>query len=291
MFMNDSNFMKRTFVLLTAAVLLAACSKNEPDPIRYPEGTGALALNVGCTPEVAAVTRAGEVPLPDGITVPDGMDLRMRIVSTTTGTPFDRVWARVREYNPRQDLMPEADYRITVFSTSQWVGAENVDNIPEGENKPYFEGVTNTRVVARQQTPVTIAAKLANTIVRIDFTERFRNYFPNGARFTLTTAAGNKFEVGYSAEDHTVAETYWYVRPKRFTIAGLAVKQLPSSTADAEVVRFAEVVNETPAARTLYTYKFDVSGVGDTSEVIITLNENPVATETVDTELNDDAIL
>lgn len=163
--MNDSNFMKRTFVLLTAAVLLAACSKNEPDPIRYPEGTGALALNVGCTPEVAAVTRAGEVPLPDGITVPDGMDLRMRIVSTTTGTPFDRVWARVREYNPRQDLMPEADYRITVFSTSQWVGAENVDNIPEGENKPYFEGVTNTRVVARQQTPVTIAARLANTIV------------------------------------------------------------------------------------------------------------------------------
>ena len=56
-------------------------------------------------------------------------------------------------------------------------------------------------------------------------------------------------------------------------------------------MRFAEVVNETPAARTLYTYKFDVSGVGDTGEVIITLNENPVATETVDTELNDDAIL
>lgn len=283
--------MKKMFVLLGAATLFAACTKNEAEPVHCPEGMGVLALNADCQPEIAAVTRAEKVLLPEGITIPDPYDLRLRIVSTTAGTSVDKVWPHCRDYNPRRDFLPEADYRITIFSTAQWVGIENVDNIPEGEDKPYFEGVANVRVVARQQTPVTVAAKLANTIVRIAFTKRFQNYFPNGARFTLTTAAGNKFEVRYTAEDHTVAETFWYIRPKRFSISGLAVKQTPSSTADPETVRFAETVNEAPAAQTLYTYTFDVSGVGDTDQVIITLNETPIDTESIDTELNDDAIL
>ncbi len=49
-------------------------------------------------------------------------------------------------------------------------------------------------------------------------------------------------------------------------------------------------MNAAPKPCTLYTYTFDVAGAGDTGEVTILLNETPVRTETVDEELNDDAI-
>lgn len=268
-----------------AAALLGACSKGEALPDEELR-SGTLAIDASCAAVVDAVTRA-RVELPAGTAIPDWREMTMRIASKMSGFNYNRVWARVANYDPKNDLLLEGDYEVTIFSTPTWVG---VANIEEGADKPYFEGIASpVTVERRKQTPVPIRAVLANTAVRIEFTDRFKSYFAGGATFTLTTAAGNQFTVGYTAEDPTVAETWWYVRPAAFTISGRATKQRPSATADPETVRFADVKNEKANPTTLYVYRFDISGVGNTDGVTITLNDEPIGTETIDEELNPDS--
>lgn len=280
--------MKRVLWALAAAALLGACSKGE-DPAGEEARYGALAIDATCAADVEAVTRA-RVELPAGCPVPDWREMTMRIASKTGGFNYNRVWARVANYDPKKDLLLEGDYEITIFSTPTWHG---VANIEEGADKPYFEGTaTPVTVERRKQTPVPIRAVLANTIVKIEFTDEFKGYFANGATFTLTTAAGNVFTVGYTAEEKSVADTYWYVRPDAFTISGRATKQRPSSTADPETVQFADtkMTKADVKPTTLYTFRFGISGVGSTDGgVTITLNDEPIDTETIDEELNPDS--
>lgn len=276
--------MKRILIIMSAAALCASCSEEATEKPVAGKGYGELAVSALCSTVVDAQTRA-QVELPAGTTVPEAGALALRIESTDADHQFNRAWETVSAYSAKKDLLFATTYDVTIHSAY----TEGVENSAEGLDKPYFEGTTNVRVAARQQTPVTVTAALANSIVRIAFTDAFKSYFPNGAKFTLTTAAGSEFTAEYTADDHTVAEQYWFVRPTSFVIAGSAVKQTPSASQEPVTVTFSPVENTAVAPRTLYTYTFDVKGVGSTGGIEITLNDTPAATDASDTELNDDA--
>lgn len=270
--------MKRYTTILLAAALLAGCDKEIATPT---EGYGTLALQAECVPTVEALTRAEQIPFPGEL--PAAADLALSVESTDPEHPCTQVWERMGDYDSREDYLFATTYRLTLFSGTE----PGLENSPEGIDLPYFEGSAETAVaIGVESTRVTLKARLLNTIVRVRFTDRFRGYFGGGACFTLKTAADSAFDIDYAA-----AENYYYVRPAEFVIEGRATKQRPSATVEPQTVKFAAVKNETPAAGTLYTYTFDVTGTGDTGPVQITLNDTPVDTELLaDEELNDDAI-
>ncbi len=280
--------MKRLTTILLAA-LLWGCGKDEPNPT---EGYGTLALTAECTNAVAAATRA-QAELPAEL-IPTANELGLLVESADPEYEFTQVWPSLDDYDSENDFLWATHYKITLFSGTEYVGA---GQSPEGIGQPYFEGSQTTLVsVGRGTTKIRITARLANTAVRIRFTERFRGYFGNGAKFKLTTEAGNEFEAGYDPGETPAeaekAEKWYFVRPAEFSITGEATKQKPSATQPAQTIRFAETVNAAPKAGTLYTYTFDVAGAGDTGntgEETFILNDNPIRTETVDEELNDDA--
>ncbi len=282
--------MKRLTTILLAA-LLWGCGKDEPNPA---EGYGTLALTAECTNAVAAATRA-QAELPAEL-IPTANELGLLVESADPEYEFTQVWPSLDDYDSENDFLWATHYKITLFSGTEYVGA---GQSPEGIDQPYFEGSQTTLVsVGRGTTKIRITARLANTAVRIRFTERFRGYFGNGAKFKLTTEAGNEFEAGYDPGETPAeaekAEKWYFVRPAEFSITGEATKQKPSATQPAQTIRFAETVNAAPKAGTLYTYTFDVAGAGagdtgDTGEETFKLNDNPIRTETVDEELNDDA--
>ncbi len=274
--------MKRYTTILLLAVMTTGCGKEEPTPAT---GYGTLALTAECTAAVTAATRTqAEIPAE---AVPAANELGLLVESVDPEHEFTQVWPSLDDYDSENDFLWATHYKITLFSGTEYVGA---GQSPEGIGQPYFEGSQTTLVsVGRGTTKIRITARLANTAVRIRFTERFRGYFGNGAKFCLKTCAGNEFETGY-APGETPAEEWYFVRPAEFSITGEATKQNPSATQPAQTVRFAETVHAAPKPCTLYTYTFDVAGAGDTGEVTILLNETPVRTETVDEELNDDAI-
>ncbi len=276
--------MKRYTTILWAAALLAGCAKEANDAPAT--GYGTLALTVQCTSEIEAQTRADRFELP-AEAIPAEADLKLLIESADPEYDFSQRWESVAAYDSQNDYLWATKYAITLFT------GENPDvaETPEGVGCPYFEGTTTKLVsVGLEATRVDITVRLRNTMVRIDFTERFKGYFGNGARFCLTTEAGNRFETGYAPGEETTEAICYYVRPGRFTISGEATKQTPSAAQPAQTVKFADTVNEAAAAGTLYSYTFDVSGVGDTGEVVITINDKPLRTETIDEELNDDAL-
>lgn len=266
--------------MITVAAF-AACS-TEATESPFAGGYGEIAVKGTVSTVLDAWTRA-QVELPAGTTVPNANEMALAIESTDAANPYFKEWGAVSEYSSKKDLLFATTYEVSIHSAE----ADDVTMSAEGVDKPYFEGSNTVEVAARQQTPVTVTAALANAIVRIEFTDNFKGYFPNGAQFTLTTEAGSEFTVGYTADDHDVAEQYWFIRPASFSIAGSAVKQTPSATVEPETVTFAETT-ATAAARTLYTYTFDVSGVGS-GTVNITLNDTPIATDESDNEMNDDA--
>lgn len=275
--------MKRYTTILLAAALLTGCAKEEGGNTPA-AGYGTLTLTAECTTAVAAKTRA-RAEIPAGM-LPAADELGLLVESVDPAYEFSQTWPTVNAYDSENDYLWATHYKITLFSGTEYAGA---DQSPEGPGCPYFEGSETTLVsVGRGATKIAITARLANTAVRIRFTERFRGYFGNGAEFTLKTAAGNEFAAGYAAGE-TPAETWYFVRPAEFTLTGEATKQTPSATQPAQTVRFAETVNAAPKPGTLYTYTLDVTETGDTGEVTVLLNETPVRTEIVDEELNDDA--
>ncbi|HUN15037.1 MAG TPA: DUF4493 domain-containing protein [Alistipes sp.] len=282
--------MKRYAILTLMALAAAGCAKEENGALA--EGYGTLALTAECTNAVAAATRA-QAELPAEL-IPTANELGLLVESADPEYEFTQVWPSLDDYDSENDFLWATHYKITLFSGTEYVGA---GQSPEGIGQPYFEGSQTTLVsVGRGTTKIRITARLANTAVRIRFTERFRGYFGNGAKFKLTTEAGNEFEAGYdpgeTPEKAEKAEKWYFVRPAEFSITGEATKQKPSATQPAQTIRFAETVNAAPKAGTLYTYTFDVAGAGDTDntgEETFILNDNPIRTETVDEELNDDA--
>lgn len=271
-------------ICLYAAALLTAAGCSQPEGDAAGEGVVRLSAEVAVAMDAA--TRAGRVGLDElGCTgLPAASDMMLRVVSADGKHPYDQTFK-----GPQQLTLFATTYDVSMYAA----GAEpqyDDDGVlvcDEGENKPFFAGSQSVTVPKGGETSVQLTAGVANTVVCVKFSENFMGYFGNGAEFTIATDAGNSFGAGYDAGAGEAGVHYYFVQPRRFVISGWALKQTPASGMSPVKVEFADTVNESPAAGTMYTYTFDVSTVGSSDGgVQITLNGDPVETEEVDTELN-----
>lgn len=271
--------MKKLLFISLAAMLAVACSKSDDEAamVNCPEGMGIISLSV--TPSLEVEGTRAQVNLPTGTTIPDGGDFALEISSPDVTTGYEGgSWNSV-------DAFME-NYKKTYFKNGVYdLEVTWGDPIQEGENKPYFKGEKSERVDARQEVTIPIPAKLANSIVKVEFTDAFKGYFENGAAFTITSGNGNEWAVDYDSTPYIFVES-----GKEVVIAGEAIKQKPSATVDAPVVKFDDV-KKTLAACTMYTYKYDVSTAGKVSVAIEITNEPTEYIEVGTEELNDDAVI
>lgn len=271
--------MKKLLLVALAAMSFVACSKSDDETakVNSPEGTGIVSF--GVAPSLSVEGTRAQVALPEGTTVPEGGAFALAISSTDTATGYTGgSWTSVDAFNE--------NYKKTYFKAGVYDATVTWGNASEeGENKPFFKGEVQYNVNARQLINVTIPAKLANSIVKVEFSDNFKNYFENGADFTITSGNGNEWAVDYDTTPYIFVES-----GKDLTISGSAVKQRPSASVEPAVVEFDDVV-KTMVACTMYTYKYDVSTAGNVS-VEITITNEP--TETIDVgaqEVNDDAVM
>ena len=271
--------MKKLLFISLAAMLAVACSKSDDEAamVNCPDGTGIVSFGVAPSLEVEG-TRA-QVALPEGTTVPNGADFALEITSSDPKTAYaGESWNSVASFNE--------NYKKTYFTAGMYDATVTWGNpSEEGENKPFFKGDVSFNVNARQLVEVTIPAKLANSIVKVEFSDAFKGYFENGAAFTITSGNGNEWAVDYDSTPYIFVES-----GKEVVIAGEAIKQKPSATVDAPVVKFDDV-KKTLAACTMYTYKYDVSTAGKVSVAIEITNEPTEYIEVGTEELNDDAVI
>ena len=269
-------------LLLTALAMAAiACSKSdEVQMIDAPEGI----VSFSVMPTLAVEGTRAQVNLPEGTTVPVGGDFALQILKNESTGYDGGTWGSVTTFNE--------NYKKTYFVQGYYNAIVTYGNpSEEGVNKPFFKGDFSYNIIARQKADITIPAKLANSIVKVEFSDTFKKYFENGANITISTenetdGVKNKWTVDYTSSPYIFVES-----GKKVTIAGTATKQRPSATVEPEVVTF-DNVEKNLAACTLYTYRYDVSTAGSVS-VSITISNEPTETIVVSDgeEMNDDAIV
>lgn len=252
--------MKKFFTIVSLlALTLSACSREAVKSEQ--EGKGQVTISC-VTSDAVDATRANI-----SCTTPTADEYTLKI----EGQDFSKEYATIAEFND-DNYLHHGSYKATV---------EAGDLANEGYDKAAFVGSAEFAVEARKQHDVEITAYIANALVQVDVTENFKNYFVGGYTLTLTTAAGNEFDVTAQTEP-------LFIAPADFTIGGTAVKQSNQSGAEGVTVALPEYKSTNVAAQTLYNVTFDVETAGSAT-LTISLNDTLVESIDIEQELNDNA--
>lgn len=237
--------LKRTVGLL---VLLSAfaCSKT-------PAGKGQVNFDLKQDFNLVEVTKSN---VSDYTTLPNPSDFTIKV----SGGDF--VWnGKVSEWDPSTQLLA-GNYSVTAD-----YGALEI----EGFDKPYFSGKTDFAVTGGQTQNVSIPVSLANTLVRITCTEKFRNYFSD---YTVKLSRDNSDIVTFTKDETRAA----FVDGYKFTVKGTFVGEMKTQTFEKEYTNL--------DSATAYNIVFDMNNTGGAT-ITISFNNVVETIELGDVELND----
>ena len=252
--------MKKFFTIASlVALTLSACSKESAKPEQ--EGKGQVTID--CVVETNVVDTRANV----SCTTPTADEFALKI----EGQNFSKEYATIAEFNA-DSYLRYGNYTATVTAG---------DIADEGYDMATFVGSADFVVEARKHSEVEITATIANALVKVEVTENFERYFEGGYALTLTTAAGNEFDV-------TAQEELLFIAPESFTVSGTATKQSAQSGKEGVTVALPEFKQNEVNAQTLYTVKLDVEEAGSAT-LTITLNDTLVESIDIEQELNDNA--
>ena len=251
------------YVIAAIAVLGVSCSET----VETVSGYGSIAVEWLGSAEVAmkniTTHQEGRVEI-EGITLPSADDFSLTI---TDSEGVGQNWSSISEFRTEEHFFEEGIYTVKIASG---------DVEREGYGMPCFEGERTVRVDARGSATARVTAHIVNALVRVECSGQFADYFTSAA-FTLTTAAGNVFEMPMMTEE------LLYIRPQSLSIDCTAVKQ----TGEEVALPTQTFYGLKPQTR--YTVRYDVAQAG-AATVRIVLDDTLVGEAEIDAELNDNAL-
>ena len=188
-------------------------------------------------------------------------DLSLKLTSESGS--FAREWASAAEFSDPVTV-PVGKYTLEA-----WYGSLET----EGFESPYYYGSSTLTVEENRTTPVSVTTSLANSMVRVEMSDMFRDYFASYS-LTLRSELGN--EIAYpDGETRSV-----YLAPGQVT-ASITITKQNGTTATLEPKSF------TAEARHSYLLKFDING-GEAGDGFLTLTYDDMTDmETVEIDLSD----
>ena len=186
--------MKKVFLIIGIISSLCACRQEN----RYlGEGEGALSLQVtmGEAVEVVSRTSLGNEEI-------EALknDCKVRIYEGDKLIRKYSSWSSVPE---KIDLSAGTDYRVRVVAG---------DSVSASLDKKYYEGVETFSVVDGQTTSVEVNCNIANTLVKVNFSEELKTYLASGGVTVSVDAANGALDYNWSAEG-TESPTGYYMLP------------------------------------------------------------------------------
>jgi len=246
--------MKLIKIATCALVLLAtvSCSKDN----KTMTGKGNAAFSIASNENIGVVTKSN---VSDYTTLPSSGDFTI----TIAGSGIDYSWTGlVSEWDATTPLA------VGNYTVSAAYGAEGV----EGFDKPYFAGETTFSVVGAQTANVEIPVALGNSIVKVQTSQVFDNYFTT---YTFTVTTGNKTEIAFPKGETRAA----FVDAYRFTISGVLTNQ--SGKEQSFIKEFTGL-----EAKTCYAVTFDAPNIG-AGTIAITFNDTTTEVALGEVELNE----
>lgn len=253
--------MKRlSYGLLILASLATLSSCNEESWVG-PAGTGGIRINLKTSGEVkdaVPVLRAAD----GSIDVPDVSEFGIRLEKADGS--YSSSWQSLEAFR-KEEGFAAGQYTITAFYG---------DINEEGFELPCFEGSASLYVMEDKETTAEITAALVNTMVSVDYTDAFRNYFSSWS--AQVHSEGHDF-ISFAADE---------TRPAFLTPGTVAVALSMTNQSGKEVtIQPAEFLAE---ARHHYHLTFDVNnGQVGQAQLVIKFDDSLVQ-EDVEIDLTDE---
>ena len=239
-------------ITLTGLLLLAAVScSRQPDG-----GAGFIRFAVDSDDFVTEVTKSN---VSDYAMLPSAQDFTLTL-SDASGNEI---------YN---GLLKNYDSSTAVKVGSYTATASYGSSSVEGFDKPYFSGQSSFTVAQGTTSTVTIPASLANSMVKLAFTDTFTSYFTDYS-FTIKTGAGTK--IAYAKGETRAA----FMDAYTFTLTGT----LTSQGGKTQTLTYSKKGLE---AKKCYTIKFDASNVGN-GTISISFDDTVEDVQLDEVDLND----
>lgn len=232
-----------------AIVLMASCSGKDDG------ANGIVRINLAQETDLIEVSTKSSVG--DFTSLPSASDFKVEI----------------RDSKDNVTVVNNVSEEISLQAGSYKVSASCGDLSDEGFDKPCFKGEEGFMVSGGQTSEVTVRVRLAGCIVRLEFTDNFRNYFTDYG-FTLTTGGGTVIDLPKGETRAVFMDAF------SFRISGSLVNQAGKTQI------FAEKEFRNLDAATCYTMKFDASNVG-AGVITISFDDSIVEADIYDVDLND----
>lgn len=248
--------MKLRSLTLCALALVGLMACNDSDNAA---GNGAesgyLTFSVATTDDVDNITtRADKISISSaagsGYTAPSDADFTITITNEDDETVYT---GTVGGWDVATKL-EEGAYSVSAVYNNGAVGF----------NCPVFEGKASFNIKGGETTPVAIPVKLANAIVRMEFTEMFKNYY----QFEKITVTSQGTAVDFASTESRGA----FIQATTFKVEGTLTSQAQGSSTTRTFSK------EYTAKQTqCYSIKFDASNIGGNS-FDITFGDEPSET-------------
>ncbi len=287
--------MRKRILCIMLAMASVACSKTaEESSASLNVGEGQMTILLDASSQISATTRSADTyELPESV-IPSESDFSLSITgtyideSTLETKSYSYSYASIEEYNTAYEAaggvksppyMPVGSYTATI--------TDNRDMSEESSTNACFAGSVDFEIEARIVTATTtVTATLQNSVIRIQTTDDFNNYFEGGATLTITTESGAT--LNYTTPTDSDEEDILFVVPATtLYLEGSAVKQSPTeSDSAAPTVTFAKQFIGTVTAGEMSTILVDADQTGGAT-FNVTLNDEITNFNEVNTELNE----
>ena len=179
--------------------LLCGCTSGEGEGLN--DRTGRINLSVTADKTIEQVTaRSTDGPDMSFLESLSAQDLAI-VLQSTEGESYSRKWSSLAEF-PAEEEFPVGNYMITAY-----YGQTDA----EGYNQPFLYGTTDFSVISERETEVSLTATIANSIVYIEPTDNFRNYFQT---YSLSITSPRGYSINIADNDARPV----YVNPGTVTI-------------------------------------------------------------------------
>lgn len=257
------NLFKGLVMAMGVGLLTASCS-DESSSIGA--GMGRIIADVEVDPEViTASDHRSSRSIEDG-DLPSVSDLSLKLTSED-GT-YSKVWNSVDDFDSTED------FKTGRYTLEAYYGSADD---AEGKGKPYFYGKQQLEVKFDRTTSVALNASMANSRVKIAYTDAFRNYMTSYS-VQLLSPQGRYIDVAADdaapvyVTDGTVKVNLTFTKPN-------------GNTATLEAASF------TAKVKTEHTVTIDVNG-GDTgADAVLKVSfDDTVEAEDVEIDLSDEVL-
>lgn len=236
--------------ILALALVSAACSKQQNEP------GATLTFSVATDSQVTEMTRSS---VSDYTTLPEVG----KFTIVVTGSDGNTVYNGLLDAYSASTALKAGNYTVKASYGSA---------SDEGFDKPYFYGEKTFSIAGGGNTDVSIPVALANSLVRMEYSENFKAYYTD---YSFTVKTGGGTEIAFPKEEGRAAFVDAYTISISGTLTG----------ADGKARPFAKSYSSSLSPKTCYTVRFDASNVGS-GEVTISFDDTVEDVTFDDVDLN-----